>query len=101
MDPDMVAPVVVSIVFMVSTAAVLIFRPLAKRFGDRIAASKPTPTPAAPSAELVALRHALEDTSARLELLEQRLDFTERLLASPTARASQAPAISPGERASR
>ncbi len=84
--PEIVAPVIVSIALFVSTAAVLIFRPLTKRIGDRIAATKQPPlaaTPRADAAELVELRQALEDTSARLERLEQRLDFTERLLSGP------------------
>ncbi len=84
-NPEIIAPVVVSVVFFVSTAAVLIFRPLTKRIGDRIAASKqaPPPPPRTDSLELVELKQALEDTSARLERLEQRLDFTERLLSGP------------------
>jgi hypothetical protein len=92
-NPEVIAPVVVSIAFFVSTAAVLIFRPLTKRIGDRIAASKQPPLPPAPradSAELVELRQALEDTGARLERLEQRLDFTERLLSGPRAAGARA-----------
>lgn len=91
-NPDLIAPVVVSIAFFVSTAAVLIFRPLTKRIGDRIAASKqPPPSVARPDPlELVELRQALEDTSARLERLEQRLDFTERLLSGPRAAGARA-----------
>ena len=82
-DPAIIAPMVVSIVFFVTTGAVLIFRPLTKRLGDRLANTNQPPPPALDSAELVRLRQALEETSARLELLEQRVDFTERLLASP------------------
>ena len=87
--PDMgfIAPMVVSIVFFVTTGAVLIFRPLTKRLGDRLASSKPLPPPAVDEAELVRLRQTLEETSARLELLEQRVDFTERLLSPPRERA--------------
>ncbi|HEX9106597.1 MAG TPA: hypothetical protein VF832_05205 [Longimicrobiales bacterium] len=87
-DPAIIAPMVVSIVFFVTTAAVLIFRPLTKRLGDRLANSNQPPPPALDTAELVHLRHALEETSARVELLEQRLDFTERLLSSPRASAA-------------
>lgn len=97
MQADVIAPVVVSVALFVSTAAVLIFRPLTKRIGDRIAASKAAPPAAAPSAELAALRQALEDTTTRVELLEQRLDFTERLLAAPRASPSAAPAQIPPE----
>jgi len=84
-DPAFIAPMVVSIVFFVSTAAVLIFRPLTKRLGDRIAGAKQVTPPAVDEGELLRLHQALEETSARLELLEQRLDFTERLLRAPRA----------------
>ncbi len=83
-DPAIIAPMVVSIVFFVTTGAVLIFRPLTKRLGERIAVSKQPPAaPAADQAELAQLRQALEETSARLERLEERVEFTERLLSSP------------------
>ncbi len=89
--PEIIAPVIVSIAFFVSTAAVLIFRPLTKKIGDRIATSKqPPPVARADSAELGELRKALEDTGARLERLEQRLDFTERLLSGPRAAGARA-----------
>ncbi len=82
-----IAPMVVSIVLFVSTAAVLIFRPLTKKLGERLVAGK-QPPPAVDPGELAQLRQALEETSARLELMEQRLDFTERLLSSPRERAA-------------
>lgn len=85
-DPAIIAPVVVSVVFFVSTAAVLIFRPLTKRIGDRLAASKQPTIVKADEAELAAVRQVLEETNARLERLEQRLDFTERLLSAPKER---------------
>ncbi len=86
-----IAPMVVSIVFFACTAAVLIFRPITKRLGDRLAGGKQPPGPVVDPGELARLRQALEDTSARLELMEQRLDFTERLLATPRERAAMAP----------
>ncbi len=96
---DEIAPMVVAIVLFVSTAAVLIFRPLTKKLGERLAAGK-QPPPAVDPGELAQLRQALEDTSARLELVEQRLDFTERLLSAPRERtgvAGAAPgALPPG-----
>ncbi len=83
-----IAPMVVSIVLFACTAAVLIFRPITKRLGDRLAAGKQVPPAAVDPAELAQLRQALEETSARLELMEQRLDFTERLLSAPRERAA-------------
>ena len=82
-NPEIIAPVVVSIALFVSTAAVLIFRPLTKKIGERLAASKQPTIIKADEAELARVHQALEETNARLEQLEQRLDFTERLLAKP------------------
>ncbi len=82
-DLNFIAPMVVTIVFFVTTGAVLIFRPLTKRLGDRLAREKQLPPPAVDPDELVHLRQVLEETSARLERLEERVEFTERLLSSP------------------
>ena len=90
-DPAIIAPMVVSIVFFVTTAAVLIFRPLTKRLGDRLANSNQPAPPSLDAADLVHLRQALEETSARVELLEQRLEFTEKLLSAPRERAAVPP----------
>ncbi len=97
-NPEIIAPMVVSVVLFVSTAAVLIFRPLTKKLGERIASSKlpPPPAPGADPAEVAELRQTLEDTTARLERLEQRLDFTERLLAGPRTTAAPRIEASPG-----
>jgi len=92
-DPGIIAPMVVAIVGFVTTGAVLIFRPLTKRLGDRLANSNQPPPPVLDPAELVSLRQALEETSARLERIEQRLDFTEKLLSTPRERG--APQIPP------
>ncbi len=91
-DINFIAPMVVAIVFMVTTGAVLIFRPLTKRLGERLSHRQVAPPPV-DEGELIQLRQALEDTSARLEKLEQRVDFTERLLSGPrpAAELSQAP----------
>ena len=95
--PEIIAPVVVSIALFVSTAAVLIFRPLTKKLGDRIAASSKQPTIVhADEAELASVRQALEETNARLELMEQRLDFTERLLTGPRQTAQVPASDAPG-----
>ncbi len=82
-DPAVIAPMVVTIVIAVTTGAVLIFRPLTKRLGDRLAATKQPTIVRADEAELARMHQALEETNARVEQLEQRLDFTERLLAKP------------------
>lgn len=79
-------------------AAVLILRPVTARLGnlfDAMAREKRAVQPGE-SAELARLRNVLEHMSGRLDLLEERLDFTERLLSSGESRSS-ATAIPPGD----
>lgn len=67
MNPNDVAPLVISVVLFVSTAAVFIFRgPIGKAIARRIEGN-------------AGVDHAL---AARVSELEERLDFAERLLAS-------------------
>ncbi|HET9985157.1 MAG TPA: hypothetical protein VFQ38_16265 [Longimicrobiales bacterium] len=82
-------PMVISVSLFFSIAAVLIFRPLSKRLGDVIgvlaqsrSAAAATAAPKADDGETVRLRATVEHLTARLELMEERLDFTERLLAA-------------------
>ncbi|MBX6362636.1 MAG: hypothetical protein IRZ00_02100 [Gemmatimonadetes bacterium] len=81
-------PMVISTSLFFSVAAVLIFRPLSKRLGDLIAvlaqsrAGAATAAPKADDAETQRLRATVEHLTARLELMEERLDFAERLLAT-------------------
>lgn len=81
-------PMVISVSLFFSIAAVLIFRPLSKRLGDVIgvlAQSRSAAAAAVPKAddgETIRLRATVEHLTARLELMEERLDFTERLLAA-------------------
>jgi hypothetical protein len=77
------APALAFMTLFVSGAAVLIFRPLASRLGDLIAEMQRNRYAAkVDDAELARVRVALEQVSNRLELMEERLDFTERLLRS-------------------
>ena len=86
MNPNDLAPLIGGMTLILSVAAVLIFRPLTKRLGDRIGHPPLPPPPPIDMSELTRVRLALEETSARLERIEQRLDFTERLLSSPRER---------------
>jgi len=78
----------IPIVFMLTTGAVLILRPITKRLGlllEAIAKSK-MGTPGDAAAELALMRGTLEQMSKRLDLLDERQDFTERLLNSAQRR---------------
>lgn len=84
MDPNDVAPVIISLVFLVSFALVLILRgPLGKALARRIeGANAQVDTQVFPLVEELQGRVAeLEERVGRMHELEERLDFAERLLA--------------------
>lgn len=71
----------VPMTLFVSVAAVLIFRPLAKRLGDLLVHfQKDRQGARLDQNELGRLMALLEQMNGRLELMEERLDFAERLL---------------------
>ena len=86
MNSSDLAPMVVAVMLIVSTAAVALLRPITKRLGsylevlaeERRRALAQTPMDRADAARLSAAVEALE---SRLGLLEEHQDFTNRLLA--------------------
>jgi len=91
MGANEVAPFVLGLLFMVSTAAVLIFRgPIGRAFARRLE-GKLAPDPAlVQRLEELELRRAdVEHDRARVDDLEERLDFAERLLASGPERVEE------------
>lgn len=86
MDWDVIAPMIVAIVLIVTVGGVVLLRPLAARLGqllDAMAAERSQPTL---EKEVVRIRQMLETLSSRLELMEERQDFTEALLQRPERR---------------
>jgi len=82
--PGDVAPVLMGIVFMVSAAAVFILRgPVGRALARRIEGGKsPDDVQALTAVDEMQVRVAqLEQQVDRMHELEERLDFTERLLA--------------------
>ena len=80
MDWDVVAPMFVAVVFILTTGGVLILRPIARRLSDLVelyARDKESGL----HSEVGQMRDLLETMNARLQLMEDRQDFTERLLA--------------------
>ena len=76
-----IAPMVVAVVFIVTTGAVVILRPIAKRLTDLIELySRDRQTGI--GGDVQHIRDLLETMNARLQLMEERQDFTERLLTS-------------------
>lgn len=84
MPPDVLAPLVLSLALTVSVAAVLILRgPLGKAWGRRIEGKAGEgPELAVRVSELEERVLQLEEERPRVEALEERLDFHERLLAT-------------------
>jgi len=72
-------PFLVPMTLFISGAAVLIFRgPLGKAIGERIAGRS---VEGADPVESEALHHEINELRYRLSEVEERLDFTDRLLA--------------------
>lgn len=79
MDWEVIAPMVVLIVLSLTVGGVLILRPIAKRLGvllEAMAKEKGV----SPSHDTIRFREEVETLRTRLELLEDRQDFTEGLL---------------------
>jgi hypothetical protein len=73
---------VVGVVFFLTVGGVLVLRPIAKKTGDLMEALA-RDKQAGLQNDVGQLRDILETMNARLTLMEERLDFTERLIAGP------------------
>ncbi len=82
MDPEILAPLILTVVLTLTVGGVLLLRPIAKRLGDIVELMLRGKQEEA-EGELRRMGDLLETVSARMALLEERQDFTERLLASP------------------
>ena len=88
MDWEIVAPMITGIVFILTTGGVLVLRPIAKRLGALLEVMA-RERAALPPEEIRLLRETMETVNQRMALLEERQDFTERLLGR--GEAEQAP----------
>ncbi|HSH75467.1 MAG TPA: hypothetical protein VLA09_07290 [Longimicrobiales bacterium] len=79
MEWEFIAPMVVSIVLILTVGGVVLLRPLAKRLSELLD-SYARDREAGVHVEMGRMRDLLETVNARLQLLEERQDFTERLL---------------------
>lgn len=79
-DWDLVAPMLVSIVLFLTVGGVLILRPIAKHLGAYLEALTRQQLEPRRDDEFAQMREILETMSQRLHLLEERQDFSERLL---------------------
>ena len=76
---EFLAPMIVVVVFILTTGGVLILRPIARRLGVLLEAMAQERT-RRPSDEVLRLREEVETLRARLQLLEDRQDFTEGMI---------------------
>lgn len=80
MDWDAIAPMIVGVVFILTVGGVLVLRPIAKRIGELLEVFAREKQQGLEN-DVGQIRDLLETMNARLMLMEERQDFTERLLA--------------------
>jgi hypothetical protein len=80
-DWDVVGSVITAVVFILTVGGVLILRPITKRLSE-ILELYARDRHSGLHSDVGQMRDMLETMSARLQLLEDRQDFTERLLGS-------------------
>ena len=98
MDWEFIAPMTVAVVLILTVGGVLVLRPIAKRISELLELYARERTSGLEH-DVAQMRDLLETMSARLELMEDRQDFTERLLTSGReAEREQLPRGPEGER---
>jgi hypothetical protein len=81
MDPSL-GPTIVMVTGIVSTAGVLILRPISKRLGELLEVMTRERRLPEPGAEVAQLRDLMQRIDSRLSLMEERQDFAEAILSS-------------------
>jgi hypothetical protein len=81
MDWANIAPMVTGVVLILTTGGVLVLRPLSRRVADLLEVYA-RDRDAGLERELGHMRDLVETMNARLQLIEERQDFTDRLLTS-------------------
>ncbi len=76
----MVAPMIMSIVLFLTVGGVLVLRPISKHLGAYLEALTRQQLEPGNREELHQIREALDTMNQRLHLMEERQDFSERLL---------------------
>jgi len=81
MEWEFIAPMVISIVFILTVGGVLLLRPISKRISELLELYARDRQGGVESG-VHQIRDLLETMDARLHLMEERQDFTEKLLSS-------------------
>ena len=79
MEWEFIAPMIMSVVLILTVGGVMVLRPIAKRVGDLLEMYVKDRSEGI-EGDLHHMRDLLETMNARLQLMEDRQDFTERLL---------------------
>jgi hypothetical protein len=79
MEWEIIGPVIIAVTFILTVGGVLVLRPIAKRLTDLLELYS-RDRQAGIQSDVHQVRDLLETMNARLQLLEDRQDFTERLL---------------------
>ena len=79
MEWEFIAPMIVMVVSVLTIGGVMVLRPIAKRVGDLLELYA-RDRQSGLLGDVGQLRELLETIDARLHLIEQRQDFSERLL---------------------
>jgi len=81
MEWEFIAPMIMGVVFMLTIGGVLVLRPLSKRFAE-LMESYTQDRQKGVGSDIHQIRELMETMDARIRLMEERQDFTERLLQS-------------------
>jgi len=96
MEWEFITPMVISTVFIVTVGGVLVLRPISKRISELLELYSRDRQGGVESGVLQ-IRDLLETMDARLHLMEERQDFTEKLLSSGGCSDASASAGEPDE----
>ena len=82
MEWEIIAPLIMTVVLILTVGGVLILRPIASRLGDLVEALQQGKSDPAIAQSLQQMTGLLEAQNDRLERLEERQQFTDELLRS-------------------
>ena len=85
MEWEFIAPMIMTVVLILTVGGVVVLRPIAKRIGDLLEVYAKERSDGL-EGDVHQIRDLLETMNARLQLMEERQDFTERLLSGPKER---------------
>ena len=86
MDLEIIAPMVVAVLLILTIGGVILLRPISSRLGHLLEAMAKERQGPRIGEDLTRIRELLETMNGRISLLEERQDFTEALLADPERR---------------